>query len=1163
MTSPRSIGEAVDPTTRASQATATDPKRSAWVSANAGSGKTFVLSRRVIRLLLAGVDPSRILCLTFTKAAAAEMAKRVFEDLGRWTTLSNADLAKELEDIEGVAPDAAHLAGARRLFARALDTPGGLKIQTIHALCERLLHLFPFEANVAGHFEVLDERDQQALADAARAAMLARAADGEGTLGKALATVLTLAGDFMVDVSVAEFVEKRDAIYAWITAAGSFDAAIAGLRRELGVGAGETSEALRREVVDGAPLDVAGARDLLRRLHAGKKSDIAAAHRLAPFVESNDVDLRIEAWLDFFLTNDREPRSAPVTKGVCDDAPGLADMIDGERARLEALLDRIRTAEVFETTVAMLRLADAAIAEYERLKRTRGALDFEDLVVKTVRLLLRTDASRWVHYKLDRGLDHILVDEAQDTSPRQWQVVEALAAEFFAGVGASETLRTLFAVGDEKQSIFSFQGALPAWFTAMQRKLAEKALAADYAWSNLKLHLSFRSVPIVLEAVDEVFAPEAVHRGLSAELQRPAHEARRRDEPGRVVIWPRYEPQEKVEADDWATPVDYLGRRSPEVRLASRLAETIRGWLDKGERLEATGAPIRPGGILILTRTRGALTDAINRALKTAGVPIAGADRLILTDHIAVMDLMALGRVLLTPEDDLSLAALLKSPLIGFDEDALYDLAHDRKGSLWSALGRRAGERTELAEARRLLDGWRAEADYCDPHGFFARILAGNPGRKAFRRRLGAEVDDILDEFLAAALAYEQGNVPSLQGFLAWLEASASEIKRDTDTLRDEVRVMTVHGAKGLEADVVFLVDNGTLPSIALHDSRALFLAEDFNPVDPGPAIWMRSVKAMPTRIRSRINAARTRNEEEYRRLLYVGMTRARDRLYIVGIDKQKRKDDPRWHPLVRAALEAECRLTNDADGNLAELEWRPATEPQLAAAGPAAARPDAMPLPEWTGRTAPPPPAAIVRISPSAALPPDDGPDFAVRRAAAPRFDPDLNAALDRGRLIHRLLQSLPDHPHEQRIEVGARYLAAVAQERKDRDELLAEVMAVTNEPSFAVLFAEGSRGEVDIAGRLVIGGGEVSVSGRVDRIAVAGKRVLIADYKTNRPAPSRLADVPRDYIAQLALYRRVLSRLYPDRQVSAAIVWTDSPSLMEIPAESMDSIEVAIAAV
>ncbi len=1160
---------AIDPVTAQTTADASNPAHSAWVSANAGSGKTFVLSRRVIRLLLAGVDPSRILCLTFTKAAAAEMAKRVFAILGAWTTLSDADLRAALTELEGLPPKPAAMAAARRLFARALDTPGGLKIQTIHAFCERLLHQFPFEANVAGHFEVLDERDEKALTAEARRAVLARAAAApDGVLGTSLGTVLTLASDFMHEESVAEFVGKRDQLGAWIASCGDLDGAIARLRDVLGLGSGETAERVCEKVVDESLL-AADARRLVDVLSRGGPNDMRAGKRLASYVEATDLDKRAKALIDYLIKDDGEPRSdsSVATQVIRRQWPQLDTLLSEEAGRLARLAERLKIAQLFESSAAMLRLADAAIAEYARLKRQRGVLDFEDLIVRTVALLSRADAARWVQYKLDRGLDHILVDEAQDTSPRQWQVIRALAEEFFSGEGAGPELRTLFAVGDEKQSIYSFQGAVPAWFTREQRDLGGRAAAGGYAWKDLELHLSFRSVPVVLEAVDAVFADPAVHRGLTAELRATQHTARRRNEPGRVALWPAYVPPEKPATEDWIQPVDHLGQDSPEVQLSRRIADTIRGWLDSNATLDAPdehgkARPVRPGGILILTRSRGALTDAINRALKSRNVPIAGADRMTLTEHIAIMDLMALARVVLLPEDDLSLAGLLRSPLIGLSEQALFDLAHDRRGTLWAALGRKAEEREDFRHARERIEAWRAAADTRDPHAFFARILGPGGGRQAFLRRLGVEAEDVLDEFLAQTLAYEQTNVPTLQGFIAWLVAGDSDVKRDTDTMRDEVRVMTVHGAKGLEADIVFLIDNGTPPSIPAYDPRMLSLADEHDPRNPGPFVWMRSVKAMPKDVGNRVKANRTRDEEEYRRLLYVGMTRAKDWLIVAGMIKQKNTNDRRWHALVKQALEADCATTTEANGD-ETLEWR---AEEREARSTKAAQPGlrlGTGRPAWLDRDAPPPPAAPARLTPSTIG--GDETEYAPAIFAGAGSGAAL--ALARGRLVHRLLESLPEIAEADRHTLGAAYLAAFARPEKDwpeaeRDALLTQVMAVMAEPVFAPLFTPGSRAEVEIAGRISRASGEATVAGRVDRLAVTPERVLIVDYKTNRPAPETLADVPPAYVAQLALYRMILRRLYPGRTVATALLWTDRPALMEIPDSALDSAESAILA-
>jgi len=1165
MASPKNL--AIDAATRKAQADASNPRASAWVSANAGAGKTHVLAYRVIRLLLAGADPGGILCLTFTRAAAAEMAKRVFDILGKWTTLSDSKLAAAIQDIEHRRPDKDTLANARKLFARALETPGGLKIQTIHAFCERLLHQFPFEANVAGHFEVLDQRDAEALAVLARKNTLALAArDARGPLGRALHAALASASDFMVERAMKELIDGRDRVRRWLVQYGSLDDALADLQQELGLDGGEDVERLRAALIAESPF-AADLEILLERLReSDKKTDQEAASRLAPIVDAESDGDRIDAYLDFWTKRtdgDLRVAKSLVTSAVKNDWPGLAEMLEAERERLALVLERLRAAECYDATAAILRLADRAIADYERMKTARGALDFEDLVVKTVALLSRADASRWVHYKLDRGLDHILVDEAQDTSPRQWQVVKALAEEFFAGEGAGASIRTLFAVGDEKQSIYSFQGAVPAWFSRMRNELAARARRAGLAWSNPELHLSFRSVPVVLEAVDAIFASEKVHRGLATTPGPTTHTAARLNLPGRVIIWPMIEPPPKIEPEDWASPVDHLGEKSPEVQLANRIADTVAGWLHREERLESTGDPIRAGDILVLSRIRGAQTDAINRALKTRDVPIAGADRIKLTEHIAVMDLIALGRIMLLPEDDLSLAALLKSPLIGLDEGRLHAVAHGRRRkTLWSALGEAAMNRKgAFAEARAKLDAWQARVDFLDPHAFYARVLGADGGRAQFLRRLGAEAEDVLDEFLARALAFEEANTPSLEGFLAWLESADTDVRRDTDSIRDEVRVMTVHGAKGLEAPIVFLVDNGSQPVHPNHDPKIVSLADDRDGT-PSPLVWARSARQAPAAVKARIDALRSDSEDEYRRLLYVAATRARDRLIVCGTEKQvgDRDKPKRWHNVITAALAGECVEIDEGQGRIA-LEWRPPAGIVHRAKGKQEAMAFAPQRPPWLAEPAPPAPPPVRRITPSTALagdsaapPPRTGPVLAGREA---------QLAAKRGLLVHRLLQSLPDVAPDQRRDIGRRFLDAMAPDDAgwtgaDRDALLDRTLAVLAHPDFAPVFAPGSRAEVEIAGRI----GGAMLSGRIDRLAVSDGRVLIVDYKTNRPAPASVADAPHEYVMQLALYRAVLRRLYPSRPVEAAILWTDRPSLMEIPSVLLDLAEMQAAA-
>ena len=1162
----------VDDKTKYTQSRATDPEVSAWVSANAGSGKTYVLARRVIRLLLAGADPASILCLTFTKAAAAEMSGRVFDILAGWTTLADDALAVTLSDYQGAPATAADLVRARRLFARALETPGGLKIQTIHAFCERLLHQFPFEANVAGSFEVLDDRAASVLTAEAQRSVIAEAAASTGTaLGRAFATVLEAASDQGIEAALAALVASRDAVREFIVGAGDLASGLRDLRHALHLGQGETAEGLRGRLADEIPFDEDDLRRLVDRLSASGANDKKSAARLAPILSADTPEGRSAAWLAYWMTSDGgklRALSSLAAKSIRDGWPGLEETLEAERERIDYLLDRIASAEAYAVTSALLTLGDAVIGGYERAKQLRGALDFQDLVVKTANLLLRADAAAWVHYKLDRGLDHILVDEAQDTSPRQWQVIERLASEFFSGQSARDVTRTFFAVGDEKQSIYSFQGAVPAWFARQREKMRARARDAAALFHELELQLSFRSTPDVLAAVDRVFAAEEAHAGLTRDRVPTVHAAARRLDPGRVTYWPPIEADKAAVPDDWHTPLDHLGTKSPEVRLAERIAATIATWKREGATIAATGKKIREGGILVLTRKRGPQTDAINRALKAAGLSVAGADRLALASHIAVLDLMALADILLQPRDDLSLAALLKSPLLGLTEDELYALAQPRAGSLWSALDRS----TEPAAMRAAeqLKTWRVRAEHVSPYAFFARLLGPEGGRRKLLARLGPEADDVLDEFLAQALAHEQASVPSLQGFVGWMREAATEIKRDADLARDEIRVMTVHGAKGLEADIVFLVDTGSKPVHASHDPKIVALADDPDDADGAPLVWIAPGARKPHVVEEALDTLREKAREEYRRLLYVGLTRARDHLIVCGTMKANTGAERLWHELVGTALGTEGHTVPvDLAGDAFDtIEWR---EDWSRAPAPARAEPVAPSVspviapPDWLLRPAPaalPPPR---RLSPSTAVGfAEAEPAFPPVTALDARLDPAALTALDRGRVIHRLLQALPDHPRDLRADVAAQYLDVVGKDwdASARQALLDSILPILDDDSFAELFGPESRAEVPIAGLIETRSGPASVSGRIDRLVVLPDRVMIIDYKTNRPAPRRLGDVPDSHLAQLALYRAVLAELYPDRPVETALLWTEIPLLMAIPAALLDSRMAAITA-
>ncbi|MGI9355644.1 MAG: double-strand break repair helicase AddA, partial [Rhizobiaceae bacterium] len=807
----------IDARTKEQVALASSPTSSAWVSANAGSGKTFVLTRRVVRLLLNGSDPSRLLCLTFTKAAAGEMSNRVFETLGEWSVVPDGKLRELLTNVEGKRPTAEQMARARTLFARALETPGGLKIQTIHAFCEALLHQFPLEANVPGSFEVMDDTQQaQLMEKARREVIIAAHVYLESDLGRAFSQLLNTASDTAINKVLGEVVSQRDELSNWLKREGGPHAAMQSARKKFRFSPEDTVETLEAQIVATSSILPGQWRELKNAAAcARQKTATQLAGMIGALLEARSEAQMLPLLQLILLTRSGAPRSFEKYPGnpVEDAMPGARNMLAVEAGRVIEALQRIATFRLIEKTESLLVFAQAMLDRYRLAKRRRGLLDFDDLVVRTADLLSASDARAWVLYKLDLGIDHILLDEAQDTSPRQWQVIAELVEEFFSGKGAHDATRTVFAVGDEKQSIYSFQGAEPALFAQHRASFTRKAEAAGQALADARLALSFRSTPDVLAAVDKVFADSQNAQGLTFGSDYQLHTAARKNDPGTVEVWPYEMAQPHKEPESWSAPPDMFGAPHQAIRLANRIANDIARQVRK-ERHEASGERIGAGDIVVLVRARDLFVTALTRALKDRNVPVAGADRLTITDHIAAQDLMALGQVMLMPEDDLSLAAVLKSPLFGMSEETLLRLARYRvdrehEQSLFEALEELSGE-AAFARAFEKLVAWRKRADAMPVYEFYAQLLGTDRGRQQFYQRLGPEAEDVLDAFLDTALAHERARLPGLQAFLEDLAIEQPQIKRELDQTAGEVRVMTIHAAKGLEAEIVYLVDKGS-----------------------------------------------------------------------------------------------------------------------------------------------------------------------------------------------------------------------------------------------------------------------------------------------------------------------------------------------------------------
>jgi ATP-dependent helicase/nuclease subunit A len=1137
------------------QIAAADPDQSVFVTANAGSGKTSTLVDRVARLLLKQVQPGEILCVTYTRAAAAEMQARLFERLGDWAVMDDDALAQSLADLGGhehgtSRPEA--LSRARQLFAKALDTPGGLKIQTIHAFCEKLLRRFPIEAGITPGFTVLENEAAAALSQGARDELARRAlADFNAPLGRAYS-------HFAVELDWKAFQALLGLIETDRVKLTDYTARVV------------AGTAPGPHALTGADPDVpveALEQDFMRWVDRDQWRAMAAAMATGSTNDQKCADrMRAAAWTfdgiaPVFLTEKREDRASVATAKA---PPAARDwLVDLQRQYL-AVLETVRKAKVAADTVHVLTLAEAHARLYEQAKAARSALDFGDLVARTVDLLTVQASAAWVLYKLDGGIEHVLVDEAQDTAPQQWDIIRALTEGFFSGDSGRVPrvlptmgqlpARTVFAVGDEKQSIYSFQGARPERLRQESHRYDGLVTGSGLKFTAVELATSFRSTPEVLAFVDRVFDNPVRTAALVGEeiAAISPHRAKRASDPGCVELWPLFEDQKPPEPDAW-DPVDQEPATSGRKQLAAKLAAGIRHQVETGvavhDRKTGVLRPCGYGDFLILVRRRDPTFEEIIRALKSAGVPVAGADRLKLSSHIVFDDLIALARFALYPDDELSLAGILRSPFCDVDEDSLFELAgrDPERANLWTVLCTRAQERPEWSHARDFLLQLIGTRDR-DPFGFFSGLLnrvdaGGLSGRARILRRLGVEAGEAIDETLNQVLSAEDRGGIDLETCLALLEAADVEVKRELEGARDEVRVMTVHGAKGLEAPVVILPDTTSrakaqgpsLMPVALEDGSEAWLMCPGSETEDCPAS------------RTAREARQERTDAESLRLLYVALTRARDRVVIMGRALGKPKigfEDRSWWTVIEETFGRLGDAVRDLDDGIRRFGPDPAV---LTSA--TAPRAETVLAPGW------------MTTSPS--------PDPGMRFAAPSRMDEALRipapsplattagpgaplGRFRRGDLIHRLLERLPDIPLAGRRDAAHRMLSRERDlDDPQRIEMIEAAFRVLDDARFAPVFGSGSRPEVALTGSV----GAIAVSGRMDRLVITPDRVLVIDYKTNRPAPTRIEEADPAYVRQLAVYVSILGRLYPDRPIEAALVWTDGPQLMAVPRTMLEA--------
>ncbi len=1130
----------------AAQAYASDPAASIFVSANAGTGKTKLLTDRVLRLLLAGAPADSILCVTYTRAAAAEMRNRISKRLGDWSIISAKALTEDLKKMGIETPPQDMMQRARSLFAEILDNDNGPRVETVHSFCQTILHRFPIEAGITPQSRLADDEEQDRLKLQARNNIMAMA-DGE------LSSAVQLIAEMANEGRAAQILQAFFGQETRLADPQIIKKVIAHFENDLQVPDAKTIEIRKRKAID--RIDIEGLRAVAAALElSGVETHERRAAQMDKWLAQPPED-RIEklSFLVDALFTANGPRTTLSNADIRNVLPGVVAIQQAAIDAIAPILCWDNALICKEMTVALYRYGVAVWREYERLKAVRGVLDYDDLINRTNRLLEQSDAAQWVAWKLDNGIQHMLIDEAQDTSPQQWQLLRRLIDDFFAGEGADHywsqrqhdqqraalPARSIFAVGDFKQSIYSFQGADPRVMGDNRQSLATRAKAANKEFRDVALSVSFRSSTPVLQLVNALIPQLPGIEDFST------HEVARDDLNGFVEIWPVFKSADETKSYDLFGAPAATGGNDVQTTTAKQLADTLKQWI--GHKTLSSGKAVGPGDILILLRKRGTFFEQILKALQQNAIPVAGTDRMTLNDQIEIQDLLALGDVMMLPEDDLQLAAVLKSPLCGFDDTDLYALAYDRdQSSLYARLMTYRGGKGKFGHVADQLAAWRLVADQESVFGFFSHVLV-NGGRQNFIGRLGHAVNESLDHFLGLAQSMALGDGVSLLHFLAAIRGSGGEIKRDMDSSgSDEVRVMTIHGAKGLEAPIVIL------PDMLKPRSVNQIIGVD----QAGRSVyWIPpSSQFHPQFLKDARAKSRERDQQEANRLLYVALTRACEGLVIAGWEKSRgvRTLDGSDYAAVKSALGTLADVVETDDGcmRLYTTATRITKPIELTRTAILSDKEAVVPDPsnlDWidqpAGRDAP----AGKPLRPSE-LGLDYAPSYNIGVADGQRRP----SAIAYGRLAHRLLEILPSVSASRRVGL-ARPIMRQYDDMTDaaKDDIFNRIEAILEMPELVPLFSRRALAEVPITGRVH----GVGVAGQIDRFYVDKDQIILADFKTGQRPDG---PPPNGYVEQLALYDALLGQIYPDRQITSWLVWTQTQFIEDVtPAQRQEALQ------
>ncbi len=1101
---------------------ASNPLHNVWISASAGSGKTKLLTDRVLRLLISGVEPAKILCLTYTKAAAAEMMYRITGELSKWIVFDHSTLKNELAFLTGTIPDDKVIALARTILIRMLDSKNSIKVQTIHSYCQAVVNKFPIEAGISLQAEILDEQQKQLLLTQTTHHILSDHDSNEYDVVN-LRPILNNIHELSFLTLVENALQYKKKLGSIIQANSDISEHIF---NRLKIDRHLSHEKLFKEFVINF--------DKVFELYKNDinavllEQDIDFLYLLIAFASANiDAKQKLYSKLyDAFYTTTHTARKSLIGSKFIKHY-NLVNFLVELRLVMGQYVETSNSYKIAQYTASFVYLVRLVEKYYTSLKQNNAQLDYDDLINITLELFGSNQLLPWIMFKLDAQVEHVLIDESQDISLEQWQIITTLTDNFFYDLGKNDLPRTIFIVGDQKQSIFSFQGADPKLFNQVKNQYQHFINECASKLHLIELIKSYRSGEAILRVVDATFNYLNQNDSGAFIDVKSKHIPHKTHINSKVELWmPVLGKQAKPKKDfSWDIRTERKEIYDSAKILAKVIANEVQNYL-------ANNQTLKPGDIMILIRKRDRFAEHLVRALKDNDIAVNGLDRIKLNDNIVIKDLLALANFILLPHDDYNLAVLLKSPIITLEEEQLFTLSQRINDSLWDRLRFLSADDQKLLLVYDFLNYFLKEEalQHCVPiYSLYTCLLDIKGVRKNFISRFGLQINEIIDEFLNVCLQFESQNGSSLQRFVSWFVSSNIEIKREINNRINDIRIMTVHAAKGLQAKMVILADSLSLPRVSKH----VIWSEELD-----LPLYNGGTKNNNAIYRKTLQQVEMQGMQEYYRLLYVAMTRAEERLVVCGWSSDSSVHKKSWYNTVRFAMEkigysmvcknlggysvvtdgnsvSDAYFYSDSTNKVIVEKIVDSYAPEKNAFEESKVVYD---LPDFIWQK--PKITTDNYCSPSTLI---------AHKVAYSPLDKVVNVHL--GLLIHKILEI--SMKNKKTISV-AQLIKKYAQEYhlKISDKIISNMETLIGELKASLSANVRMLPGASIACKV----NSLSVHSVIDLLIVTDNEVKIIDYKAVSFVDITL--IPQQYIAQLATYKNLLSRLYIDKKIKCYIV-------------------------